>query len=78
MAVDKNDIQELTEHFDVRYVTQKECEERKDDINKRFAEDDKRIALVDHRLRVIETVAKIIATAVISQLVLSVFSLFVR
>lgn len=78
MAVGREDIQELTEHFDDRYVKQKDCDERQEKINNRLAEDDKRIVLVDHRLRVIEKIALVIASSVIAQLVISLFSLLVK
>lgn len=78
MLVDKIDVQELTEHFDERYVTQRECEERKDEINKKLANDDKRIVLVDHRLKVIEKIAMVIASSVIAQLALSLFTLMLK
>ena len=75
---DNREIDALFDRLDERYVQQKECAERKEEVNKRFANDDKRIALVDHRLHVIERIALVIASSVIAQLALSFFQLLMR
>lgn len=46
MALDHNDIMELKKVFDDRYVLQSECNEKQENINKKFANDDKRIDLI--------------------------------
>ena len=46
MAVTHEDIQELKKVFDDRYVLQSDCNEKQEQVNKKLANDDKRIDLV--------------------------------
>ena len=46
MAFTHDDIMELIKVFDDRYVLQSECNEKQESINKKFANDDKRIDLI--------------------------------
>ena len=46
MAVTHEDIQELKKVFDDRYVLQSDCNEKQEQVNKKFANDDKRIDLI--------------------------------
>jgi hypothetical protein len=46
MPLDHNDITELKKVFDDRYVLQSECNEKQENINKKLANDDKRIDLM--------------------------------
>ena len=43
MAITHEDITELKKVFDDRYVLQSDCNETQEGINKKFANDDKRI-----------------------------------
>ena len=43
MALDLEDIKALEEAFDDRYVLQSDCNEKQENVNKKFANDDKRI-----------------------------------
>ena len=44
--IDHNDIMELKKVFDDRYVLQSDCNEKQETINKKLANDDKRIDLI--------------------------------
>ena len=46
MAVSHDDVMELKKVFDDRYVMQEICNERQENINKKFANDDKRIDIL--------------------------------
>lgn len=46
MALEHADIMELKRVFDDRYVLQSDCNDRQESINKKFANDDKRIDLI--------------------------------
>lgn len=46
MALDHNDIMELKKVFDDRYVLQSDCNEKQETVNKKLANDDKRIDLI--------------------------------
>ena len=41
-----DDITELKRVFDDRYVLQRDCNEKQEQVNKKFANDDKRIDLI--------------------------------
>ena len=44
--IDHNDIMELKKVFDDRYVLQSDCNDKQERINKKLANDDKRIDLI--------------------------------
>lgn len=46
MAVSHDDVMELKKVFDDRYVMQEICNERQENINKKLANDDKRIDIL--------------------------------
>ena len=46
MALTHEDIQELKKVFDDRYVRIEDCNDRQEAVNKKFANDDKRIDLM--------------------------------
>ena len=43
LAITHEDVQELKTVFDDRYVLQSDCNEKQENVNKKFANDDKRI-----------------------------------
>ena len=49
MAITHEDITELKRVFDDRYVLQSDCDNTQANINKKFANDDKRIELLIHQ-----------------------------
>lgn len=49
MAITHEDITELKKVFDDRYVQIADCDNKQNDINKKFANDDKRIDLILHK-----------------------------
>ena len=49
MAITHEDVQELKKVFDDRYVLQADCDNTQATINKKFANDDKRIDLILHK-----------------------------
>ena len=46
MAISHEDITELKKVFDDRYVLQSDCNEIQEGVNRKFANDDKRIDLI--------------------------------
>lgn len=46
MAISHEDVMELKKVFDDRYVMQEICNERQENINKKLANDDKRIDIL--------------------------------
>ena len=58
MAITHEDIQELKKVLDDRYVLQSDCNEIQEGVNKRFANDDKRIDLILAEQRQMRTETK--------------------
>lgn len=75
MALDKEDILELQSILDDRYVKQKDCDERQEKVNNRFANDDKRIELLSNKFKTWDKLFWVIASASIGSLVTAIFEL---
>ena len=69
---------EIEELFDQRYVLKEDCTERKETIDKRFANDDKRIEMIAHDFNTIKKLLWIVATAGIGEVAALLFSLFAK
>lgn len=69
---------EIEELFDQRYVLKEDCTERKETIDKRFANDDKRIEMIAHDFNTIKKLLWIVASAGIGEVAALLFSLFVK
>ena len=49
MALTHEDFQEIKRELDDRYVKIEDCNEKQETVNKKFANDDKRIDLILHQ-----------------------------
>ena len=78
MALLHDDIQELKEIFDDRYVLQSECDNVQASVNKKLANDDTRIRLFEQKLSQWEWLFKLIATGTVGTLVTSVLALILK
>lgn len=78
MAIDHEDITELKKVFDDRYVMQADCSERQENINKNFAEDDKRIEKLIDKLAVWDKLLWVIASASVGALVAAFLELILK
>lgn len=65
-------IEKLEKHFDDRYVLQSDCSEKQEIVNKKFANDDKRIDLLISQQKINNWLTLAIAGGIIS-LVIKVF-----
>lgn len=72
MAITHEDITELKKVFDDRYVLQSDCNEIQEGVNKKFANDDKRIDLLINQQKINNWLTLAIAGGIIS-LVVKVF-----
>ena len=72
MAITHEDITELKKVFDERYVLQSDCNEIQAGVNKKFANDDKRIDLLISQQKINNWLTLAIAGGIIS-LVIKVF-----
>ena len=78
MALDHNDIMELKKVFDDRYVLQNDCNEKQESINKKFANDDKRIDIIFNDFSVIKKLMWTVASASIGSLITAVFEIILK
>ncbi len=72
MAMTHEDITELKRVFDDRYVLQSDCDATQIAINKKFANDDKRIDLLIHQQKTNNWLTTAIAGGIVA-LVIKVF-----
>ena len=72
MAITHEDITELKKVFDERYVLQSDCNEIQAGVNKKFANDDKRIDLLISQQKINNWLTLAIASGIIS-LVIKVY-----
>lgn len=78
MAVTHEDIQELKEVFDDRYVLQSDCATTQENVSKKLANDDKRIDKLFDRLNLWNKLLWAIASASIGALVVSFLELILK
>lgn len=78
MPITHEDVTELKRVFDDRYVLQSDCNEKQENVNKRFAKDDKRIEIISHDFGVIKKLMWAVASASIGSLVVAFFELILK
>ena len=78
MPIEHEDITELKKVFDDRYVLQSDCSERQEGINKKFANDDKRIEKLFDKLEIWNKLLWAIATATVGALVVAFLELILK
>lgn len=69
MNLNHDEILELQKIFDERYVKQSKCDTIQAGINKKFANDDKRIELLIHQQTINNWLTGAIATGIITLLI---------
>lgn len=78
MAFEIAEIKELEQHFDERYVKQKDCDDKQEAVNKKFANDDKRIEIIIQKFNIIEKLMWAIATASIGSLIATFWDMITK
>ncbi len=78
MAITHEDFQEIKKVLDDRYVLQSDCDDIQRETNKKFANDDKRIDLLSHRINVWNKLLWTIATTSIGALATSILQLILK
>lgn len=73
MAVSHDDITELKCVFDERYVMQKACAEKQEEVNRKFSNDNTRIALLISQQKINNWLTLAIAGGIITLVVKSFF-----
>ena len=78
MPIDSNDMAYIRQALDDIYVMQRDCDNKRDEINKMLSNDDKRIDILAHDFMIVKKLAWIIATSVIGILITSICNLILR
>lgn len=78
MGISHEDVQELKEVFDDRYVMKCDCDSAQSRISGNFAKDDKRIEIIQHDFATIKKLIGVVASASIGTLVAAIFELILR
>ena len=78
MPIDSNDMAYIRQALDDIYVMQRDCDNKRDEINKMLSNDDKRIDILAHDFTIVKKLAWIIATSVIGILITSICNLILR
>lgn len=76
--LEHDDIMEIKRVLDDRYVLQHSCNETQEQINRKFANDDKRIEVISHDFRAIKWLIATVAAAGIGTLVATVLELILK
>lgn len=76
--LEHDDFTEIKKVLDDRYVLQSDCNDRQENVNKKFSKDDKRIELLVHDFKVIKWLITTVAVSSISALVVSFFELILK
>lgn len=74
----RDDFKEIKKELDDRYVLQSDCNDKQEALNKKLANDDKRIDKLLDRFDTVSKLLWVIASAVISALVLELFGLIFK
>lgn len=71
----REDMAEIIERCDERYVKREDCDTDMSSLEKKLHNDDKRLALIEHQLKINNWLIKTVLTAVIAELVVMVVRL---
>ena len=78
MPIDSNDMAYIRQVLDAIYVMQRDCDDNREEINKKLFNEDKRVDILAHDFVILKKLAWIIATSVIGILVTSICNLILR
>ena len=78
VALNHEDFTEIKKVLDDRYVLKSDCNEKQEAVNKRFANDDKRIDKLIDRMNLWNKLLWAIASSSIGALVVSFFELVLK
>lgn len=76
--VTREDLEVIKEELDERYVKQRDCEGKQEQVNERFSKDDKRIEIISHDFAIIKKLMWAVASASIGSLVIAFFELILK
>ena len=68
-----DEILELQEKFDARYKKREDCDSDMEEVNKKLANDDKRLAVIEFQVKINNWLTAAIASGIIALVVRSFF-----
>ena len=74
----RDDFKEIKKELDDRYVLQSDCNDKQEAVNNKLANDDKRIDKLLDKFNTVSKLLWVIASSVISALVLELFGLIFK
>ncbi len=74
----RDDFKEIKKELDDRYVLQSDCNDKQEALNKKLANDDKRIDKLLDKFNTVSKLLWVIASSVIGALVLELFGLIFK
>lgn len=78
MPLNHEDFDAIKRELDDRYVLQNDCNDTQASINRKFANDDKRIEVITHDFKVIKWLVTTVAASSIGALVVSIFEIILK
>ena len=73
-----DDFNEIKKELDDRYVLQSDCNDKQENLNKKLANDDKRIDKLLDRFNTVSKLLWVIASSVIGAVILELFGLIFK
>ena len=74
----RDDFKEIKKELDDRYVLQSDCNDKQEAVNKKLANDDKRIDKLLDNFNTVNKLLWVIASSVIGALILELFGLIFK
>ena len=74
----RDDFKEIKKELDDRYVLQSDCNDKQENLNKKLANDDKRIDKLLDRFNTVSKLLWVIASSVIGAVILELFGLIFK
>lgn len=78
MSLDHADFEAIKREMDDRYVLQSDCNDTQERVNKKLANDDKRIEIMLHDFKVIKWLITTVAASSIGALVVAFLQLILK
>lgn len=73
MSLTREDFTDIKNELDDRYVLRSDCNDKQDAVNKKFSNDDKRIAIISHDFETIKKLMWAVTSSSIGSLVVAFF-----
>lgn len=78
MPIDLNDLRMIEQYLSDKYVHVAECADTQERVNKKLANDDKRIEVIYHDFKIIKWLISTVAASSVGALVVSIFEILMK